>query len=159
MIQNPVINLVNGRVSGVAATTVTVPLTAASNGDVFGGLQNYDSLLVLINVTAAGTATGTINIWVQDSWDGGTSWDDMVASANITLGTTTGTQRFIVQGRIATTATQGSAVSNGALTAATVRGGPFGDRIRVREKCTSPSGSPVGCTYSIAVIPCRSENN
>jgi len=166
MQNKPVITLVNGRVSAVANGTRTVPLEG--NLEAFAGLQDYDSLLVLINVTAAGTATGTVNIFIQDSWDGGTTWDDMVASAQLTLGTTTGTQRFWVQGRIApathttttsTLSTQGSAVSNAALTAASARVGPFGDRLRVRETIAGASGSPVGATYTITIIPCRSENN
>lgn len=166
MQNKPVITLVSGRVSAVANGTRTVPLEG--NLEVFAGLQDYDSLLVLINVTAAGTATGTVNIRIQDSWDGGTTWDDMVSSAQLTLGTTTGTQRFWVQGRIApathttttsTLSTQGSAVSTDALTAASARVGPFGDRVRVRETIAGASGSPVGATYTITIIPCRSENN
>ena len=153
----PVITLVSGQVSGVSNGTVT--RTLADGSTVFGGLQNYDSFIALINVTAAGTATGTVNLYLQDSWDGGTTWDDVVASANLTLGSTIGTQRYVVQGRIATSITQGSAVSTDALTAATVRSGPFGDRLRVQEKVSGASGSPVGCTYSITIIPCRSQDS
>lgn len=160
MINKAVVPLVTDRVSGITDATVTVPMNSSiGGGTVFAGLQNYDSLIFLINVTAAGTATGTVNIYIQDSWDGGTTWDDMVSSAQLTLGTTTGTQRFVIQGRIATTITQASAVSVAALSAGTVRGGPFGDRVRIREKVAGTSGSPVGATYTITMIPCRSENN
>lgn len=168
MINKAVIPLVAGRVSGITNGTTTVPLLADNKADFLAGLQNYDSLLILINVTAAGTATGTVNIYIQDSWDNGTTWDDLVSSAQLTLGTTTGTQRYWIQGRIApavhttttsTLSTQGSAVSNGALAASSARVGPFGDRLRVRETVASISGSPVGATYSITIIPCRSENN
>lgn len=169
MQNKPVITLVTDRVAHVVNGTVTVPLdNAAGAGEVFAGLQNYDSLLVLINVTAGGTATGTINIRIQDSWDGGTTWDDMVSSAQLTLGGAAGKQRFWVQGRIApathttttsTLSTQGSAPSVDALAASSARVGPFGDRIRIRETMAGASGSPVGATYTITVIPCRSENN
>lgn len=161
MIHTPVIKLVTNRVSEITDGTVTVP------GSEYGGLHNYDSLLVLINVTAAGTATGTVNIRIQDSWDGGTSWDDIVSSLQLTLGSTTGTQRFVVQGNIAaatittatsTALTMGSAVVSN-LAAGSARQGPFGDRIRVRETVASTSGTPVGATYSITIIPKRSENN
>jgi hypothetical protein len=166
MINKAVINLVTGRVSAVANGTRTVSLDGG--GEVYAGLQNYDSILVLINVTAAGSATGTVNIYIQDSWDGGATWDDMVSSAQLTLGTTTGTQRYWVQARIApathttttsTLSTQGSAVSNAALAASSARVGPFGDRLRVRETIAGASGSPAGATYTITIIPCRSENN
>ncbi len=150
--KNPaVIRLVNAQVSGITDATTTRAI--------YSGLQCYDSIVFLINVTAAGTATGTVNLYIQDSWDNGTTWDDMVSSAQLTLGSTTGTQRFVVQGRIATTITQGSAVSNAALAAGTVRSGPFGDRIRVQEKVAGTSGSPAGATYTITMIPGRSEDN
>jgi|SRR5262245_2133176 len=167
MQNKPVITLVSGRVSAVADGTRAVTVNGG-NDEVFAGLQNYDSLLVLINITAGGTATGNLNIFIQDSWDGGTTWDDMVASGTFALGAAVATQRFWVQGRIApathttttsTLSTQGSAVSNAALAAGSARVGPFGDRIRVREKISSASGSPVGAAYTITIIPCRSENN
>lgn len=167
MINKAVVKLVDARVSLVADGTVTVPV-GDTKADSYAGVQNYDSVLFLINVTDAGTATGTVTLFIQDSWDGGTTWDDVVSSAAITLGMTAGTQRYWVQGRIApavhttttsTLSTQGSAVSNAALAASSARVGPFGDRFRVREKVASASGTPVGCTYTITMILCRSEND
>lgn len=148
---NPVvITLAAAQVSAIADGTTTRAI--------YSGLEHYDALLVLIRVSAAGTATGTVNLYLQDSWDNGTSWDDVLASSNITLGSTTGTQRFVIQGRIATSITQASAVSNTALAAGTVRSGPFGDRVRLQEKVASASGSPVGCTYTVTLIPLRGSN-
>lgn len=165
MQSKPVITLVSGRVSEITDVTTTVKF--ADGNTVFAGLQDYDSLLILINVTAAGTATGTVNIRIQDSWDAGTSWDDIVSSLQLTLGTTTGTQRFVIQGNIAaatittatsTALTMGSAVVSN-LAAGSARQGPFGDRIRIRETVAGTGGTPVGATYTITLIPCRSENN
>lgn len=148
---NPVvIQLASDQVSGIADGTVTRAI--------YSGLEHYDALLVLIRVSAAGTATGTVNLYLQDSWDGGTTWDDVLASSNITLGSTTGVQRFVIQGRIATSITQASTVSNAALSAGTVRSGPFGDRVRLQEKVSSASGTPVGCTYHVTLIPLRGTN-
>jgi hypothetical protein len=48
-----------------------------------------------------------------------------------------------------TNITQGSAVSVEALAAGSARQGPFGPRLRVREKVSGASGSPVGPTYTI----------
>lgn len=148
---NPVvITLADAQVSAIADGTTTRAI--------YSGLEHYDALLVLIRVSAAGTATGMVNLYLQDSWDNGTSWDDVLASSNITLGTTTGTQRFVIQGRIATSIAQASAVSNAALAAGTVRSGPFGDRVRLQEKVASASGTPAGCIYTVTLIPLRGSN-
>lgn len=162
----PVITLVDDHVANVSADA-SFDVKLANNEYIFSGLQNYDSLIFLINVTAAGTATGTVNIRILDSWDGWTTWDTLVSSLQLTLGTTTGTQRFVVQGQIAaatittatsTALTQGSAVTT-TLAAGSARQGPFGDRIKVVETIASTGGTPVGATYSIHMIPKRSENN
>jgi len=161
----PVFTLVRDRVSAIVNGITTVPLadTALFNSS----FQNYDSLLILINKTAGGTASGTVNIYIEDSWDGGVTWDDLVSSVQIALGAAAATQRFWVQGRIApavhtagasTLSTQGSAAAAETLAAGSARQGPFGDRLRVREVVAGVSGSPVGCTYTITIIPCRSED-
>jgi hypothetical protein len=127
-------------VSGVAATTVTrnqvtIPAAFAVN--------------VLINITAGGTATGALTIFIEDSTDGGTTWDDVVSSNSFALGAAAITQRFFIQGTIASTATSGSAAAVETLAAGTTRQGSFARLWRVREKLTGPAGSPVGATYTI----------
>jgi hypothetical protein len=163
MLNPPVIPLIKNRTSNVANGTVTLDLAVGQQ--ILAGLENYDSLLVLINVTNAGAATGTVNIYIEDSWDSGVTWDDLISSKAITLGSTTGAQRFAVQGRAAaaghtgTTITaldQGSAPTQESMSAGSARQGPFGDRIRIREKVSGASGSPSGCVYSIHVVPMRS---
>lgn len=128
------------------ATTTRASLT---------GLDGFVDLEVLINITAGGTATGTLNLYIQDSVDGGTTWDDMIASNAFTFGAGAATQRFIIAGKVATSITQGSAVSIEALTAGTVRSGPWGPQLRVREKVSGVSGSPVGPTYTISIVAKR----
>jgi len=152
--QGNVITIQPSQVSGIAATTLTrntvvLPPGVQSTAD------------ILINITAGGTATGTLQIWLQDSADGGTTWDDLVSSNTFVLGAAAVTQRFFIAGDIipstiatatSTNITQGSAVANETMAVATARQGPFGDRIRVREKLTGPAGSPVGATYTITGI-------
>lgn len=116
------------------------------------GLEAYRDLVILINITGAGAATGVLQLFLQDSWDGGTTWDDLVASNTFTFGAVVVTQRFALSGRIATTLTQGSAAAVEALTAGTVRNGPWGERIRVREVISGIAGGPTGPTYTITVI-------
>lgn len=117
------------------------------------GLAGFRDLAILINITGAGVVTGTLQLFLQDSQDGGTTWDDIVASNTFVFGAATTTQRFFISGRIATTATQGSAVANETLVAGTVRNGPWGDRLRVREVITGIGGTPTGVTYAISAVP------
>lgn len=138
------ITLQASQVSGVAATTVTRQTTT--------GLTACKTLDVLLNITATGTATGTLTIFVEDSADGGTTWDDVISSNTFALGAAVVTQRFFVNGYIASTATSGSAAAAETLAAGTTRQGPFADRFRVREKIATPSGSPVGATYTITAV-------
>ena len=162
----PVITLVSDHVAAVSADAA-FDVQLADGSYQFVGLQDYNSLIFLINVTDEGTATGTVNIRILDSWDGGTTWDTLVSSLQLTLGTTTGTQRFVVQGQIAaatittatsTALTQGSAVTT-TLAAGSARQGPFGDRIKIVETIAGTGGTPVGATYSIHMIPNRSQDS
>lgn len=143
------------QVSGVAATTltrntVTLPALPAGAGAEF-----------LLNITAGGTATGTLQIWLEDSVDGGTTWDDLCSSLTFALGGAAVTQRFFVSGQIvpstittaaSTNITQGSVAAAETLAAGSCRQGPFGSVLRVREKVSGPSGSPVGATYTITGV-------
>jgi hypothetical protein len=142
------IALVSGQVSGITNATNT-------RGSAVTGLDLFIDLVVLINITAGGTATGTLALFIQDSWDGGTTWDDLISSNTFALGGGAVTQRFVIGGRIDTNATQGSAVSVEALTAGTVRKGAWGSQLRLREKVSGVSGSPVGATYSVSVVAKR----
>lgn len=153
-----VIKLIDGRTSLVADGTVTVPL-CDTRADSYAGMQNYDTVIFLLKLNTGSAITGTFALFIEDTWDNGTTWDDIVSSNTFAFGAAGVTQRFVIQGRIATTITQGSAAAAETLAAGTVRSGPFGDRIRVREKISSASGTPTGVTYSLTMILCRSENN
>lgn len=139
------VTIQGSQTSGITNTTTT------RNTIVFGN-PGYKTVEVLLNITGAGVATGGVQVYLQDSVDGGTTWDDVISSNVFVFGAALTTQRFFVNGEIATTATQGSAVSNEALTAGTVRNGPFGDRWRVREKVANISGTPTGVTYVITAV-------
>lgn len=139
-------------VAGIVATTVT--------RNVIGALPvtNYGGIEVLVNITAGGTATGTLQLFLEDSPDGGVTWDDLVSSNTFAFGAAAITQRFFISATLipsvitvatATNLTQGSVAAVETLTAGSARQGPYGDRIRVREKVSGPSGSPVGPTYTI----------
>ena len=148
-----VLTLAPSTVSGITATTVTVNQAAIPPGT--------KQLDILWNITAGGTATGTLQIWLEDSADGGTTWDDLCSTLTFSLGAAAARQRFFVSSDIVsqtittaapTVTTQGSANQVEAMAAGSCRQGPFGDRIRVREKLTGPAGSPVGSTYTITAV-------
>lgn len=142
-----IITLQASQTSGVTNTTTSRTTTT--------GLDPYNDLDILINITGAGAATGVLQLFLQDSADGGTTWDDLVASNTFTFGAGVTTQRFKISGRLATSILQGSAAAIETLAAGNVRYGPFGDRIRVREKVSGVSGSPTGVTYTITAVATR----
>lgn len=142
-----------GQVSAITNTTTEVARfggleQSGATNDTLGG----DTIMGLLNITAGGTATGTVQWYLQDSIDGGNTWDDMWASNTFTLGAATITQRFIISGQIATGITQSSAQSNMQLTNGSIRVGPFGAYFRLMEKVSGVGGSPVGCTYSFSIL-------
>jgi hypothetical protein len=91
-------------------------------------------------------------LFLQDSVDGGTTWNDLISSNTFTFGSSGTTQLFCLVGDSATSHPPGSAQQLETLAAGTARQGPFGDRIRVREKVSGVSGSPTGPTYVISSV-------
>lgn len=142
-----VITLQASQVSGVANATTSRTTTT--------GLDPYVDLTLLINITNAGAATGTLQLFLEDSADGGTTWDDLVSTSTFTFGAALTTYQFAVSGRLATSRPQGQAAQQETLSANSCRQGPFGDRIRVREKVSGVSGSPTGVTYTITAVGMR----
>lgn len=142
-----VITLQASQVSGVVNATTTRTTTT--------GLDLYTDLDILINITGGGAATGTLQLFLEDSADGGTSWDDLVASNTFTFGAAPTTQRFKVAGKISPSGVQGGALQQETLAAGNVRYGPFGERIRVREKVSGVGGAPTGVTYTITAVAKR----
>jgi len=142
----PSVTLQASQVAGNTNATTTRTITT--------GLGNWVAGTILINVTSGGVATGTLQIFLEDSFDGGTTWDDLIASAPITFGAAGATQVFSINGNLATSQAQGSPQTQETLGAgaAMVRLGPWGDRIRVREKVSGVSGTPTGPTYVISAV-------
>jgi hypothetical protein len=136
--------------SGIAAATVTRNTFRLPDGT--------EQLDILLKITAGGTATGTLTIFLEDSVDGGTTWDDVVSSLSFALGAAAVNQRFFISTAIvpsvittaaSTNITQGSTNTTETMAAGSARQGPIGVLWRVREKIAGPAGSPVGATYTI----------
>jgi hypothetical protein len=89
--------------------------------------------IYVLDVTAAGSLVGdTLNVYVQHSWDDGTSWDDFVSYTQV-LGNG-GAKKFLAFWALYGTApsTPIKAPQDGALTAGTVQQGPVGNQLRVK---------------------------
>ena len=136
------VTLQASQTAAVAAGTTTRTTTT--------GLGIYTMAIILINITAGGTAGTTLQLFLQDSIDGGTTWNDLVSSNTFTAGSAGTTQVFSLAGLLATSQAQGSAQTLETMTAGQARTGPWGDRIRVREKITGSGGT--GITYVISAV-------
>lgn len=83
-----------------AQTSLTIqPATVSQivNGTITAGtsqLPSCQSADVRINITTTGTATGTLQLFIQDSTDAGTTFHDLIASNPFTFGAAVTTQRF-----------------------------------------------------------------
>jgi hypothetical protein len=152
--QSSFLTIQPSQVAGITSATTT------RNTVVLGAFA-YSRVDLLINITGAGAATGTLQLFVEDSADGGTTWDDLVTSLTFTFGGSLITQRFFISGLLvpstittatSTNLTQGSAAAVETLAAGSARQGPFGDTLRVREKVSGASGSPTGPTYTITAV-------
>lgn len=141
------------QVSAITDTTTTRTTTT--------GLAEFKDCYVLLNITGGGAVTGTLQIYIEDSVDAGTTWDDLISSLTFTFGGAATTQRFTLSGTIlgqtvttaaSTNITQGSVRAIEALAAGSTRQGPWGDRVRVREKVSGTGGTPTGVTYTINAV-------
>jgi len=132
--------------SQVAANTNVTTTRTVTTG------LNYGAGIVLINITAGGAATGTLQLFLQDSVDAGVTWNDLISSPTFAFGAAGTTMVFTLNDDIASTIAAGSAQTLETMPAGQSRTGPWGDRIRVREKVSGVSGSPTGPTYTITAV-------
>lgn len=94
-------------------------------------LDKYSMMVVLLTVSAKSISAGTLNIYVQGSPDQGTTWDDIVAFTQVTsAAVANGSYVAFVNSNGASVADR--AVTNGTLTANSVRSIAWGDRLRVK---------------------------
>lgn len=113
-------------------------------------VDESQSLSFDVRVTKAGTTAATVQLFVQDSNDGGT-WDDLLSSNAFAFTAVAGTtQRFRISQQIDSTAVQGGAVSDKALAAGTVRKGPIGSMLRIVEVIAG-AVTPVAVEYQVAL--------
>jgi hypothetical protein len=107
--------------------------------------------IYVLDVTVAGSLAGdTLNVYVQHSWDEGTSWDDFVSFTQV-LGNG-GAKKFLAFWVLYGTApsTPVKAPQDAALTAGTVQQGPLGMWLRAKWAIVNGGGTH-SFTFSVGV--------
>lgn len=117
-------------------------------GVAVAGLHRYDGVFGVLDVAAVPAGgTPTLDVYVQGSPDGGTTWRDLAAFQF----TAAAARRFFQLCRDNPGASL-LAPSDGALASGTQVGGPFGDRLRVKYAFAA-GGSTGPYTLSAKCVP------
>lgn len=129
----------------LAATQISASGTSTANV----GWHRYEDIFGIFNVTAVPSGGApTLDVYLQASPDGGTTWRDIAA---FQFTGSVATRQFAIT-KHASGGTSMLAASDGALASGTVVQGPFGDRLRV--KYTFAAGGSTGSyTLSVSVAP------
>lgn len=113
--------------------TITVPSTASTTtyGTAFPGFGEYDAIKGL--ATLQGLTGGTLNIYIQQSWDGGTTWTDCAAFAQMSGGAAQATSDFsiVLDSTIRTVGSGSVSSAAPALSAGTICAGPWAPLLRL----------------------------
>ena len=124
-------------------------INANGTSDVVGGLHRYEGVYGILNITGVPTGTtNTLDVYVQGSPDGGTTWQDLVAFRF----TTAAAKKMFALSQLASGGATLIAASDGALASGTMVQGPFGDRLRL--KWVFAVGDSSGSyTLSASIVP------
>lgn len=118
-------------ISKVIATSLSVPATASTttNGPSLFIPEPYDSLVVIATLT--GMSASTLDVYLQESWDGGTNWGDVAHYTQLASGAAAATTRFsLAMTGTSHTIGYGSAPTP-TLAAATFCDGPWSRQLRI----------------------------
>lgn len=127
--------------------TQTAP---AAPGSAAGGVTSGDLGAFVsgeIVCSSAGNTGGSLNIFLQSSRDSGTTWTDYIAFPQLAAAAASTTWRVSVTKQSVPNAIQ--VVGLGVLTANTVSGGEWGDRLRLYA--TSGAATTVGATITCSL--------
>lgn len=80
------------------STTSAITNTTTTRNVLQVGASGYTHAAFLVNITGGGAVTGTLNLFIQDSLDGGSTWNDLIAANTFTFGASPVTQRFTLYG-------------------------------------------------------------
>lgn len=116
-------------------TTLTVPTTASTttygtsgNGIIY--LPAADTYVILAQLTAG--SVSTLNVYIQESWNQGTTWEDVAAFVQLTAAQTKNYRLVLPSAGTATTVGVGTVSSAApALAAGSFADGPWGPWLRL----------------------------
>lgn len=130
----------------IKTITGTSPASAITDtiGDVITNCSQYRYLTVYANTIRGGTG-GTLDIYVQTSFDGGSTWEDYAAFDQLSDGVAASKKEFKVVKDVQITTI--FTPSDGTMAAGTVRGGAWGDRFRLKGK--AGVGTSAGATQTV----------
>jgi hypothetical protein len=134
----------------VSGTTPASASTAVLGTGVSIDVQRYASLR--FHFTTVGATGGTLDLYVQTRANGGTTWYDYAALAQIAGGAAAGKAVFAVS-RMQQQTTINTTIGvdlTPTLTANTVLGGDFGQEIRIVAK--AGAGTSVGAAISCEIF-------
>lgn len=132
----------------LAPTVITTAVTGVtSTGTVVEPVLTNMKYFVVLTKFVYGSGGTTAKFWLQTSYDGGTTWNDIVSHAFTTASLT---RVSAVNTYIAPVA-QGGAQTDGTLADNTIIQGLLGDRIRLKYTTTGTyAGSTTASVYAIA---------
>lgn len=136
--------------------SVVVPASASTTtyGAATPGLQSYDALKGRIAI--AGLTGGTLDVSVQGSWDGGTTWDECAAFAQATAAASSVTSDFsvVLDSTVRTIRSGTLASAAPILTAGTICAGPWAPILRLVAK--TGGGVSSGATITLYLFAWQS---
>lgn len=126
--------------SNNAAITITGATTTWVSDSLLLDQDELNAFAVELKVSAAATEAGDLlSLWVQTSFDGGSTWSDVGRFADV-LGNGGAVSRVMQwHGALVTTAEE--AIQNKAVAASAVRNGCIGDRLRLAATVTEANAN------------------
>lgn len=138
--------IVPAKITGTSPASAT---TAAIGSPIYN-ISKYDNLVVF--ATLQGATGGTLDVYLQTSFDGGTTWYDWVHFTQIAAAGASRIYRFSPS-LTNDISTVGSGTSP-ALSAGSTAGGPWGDQIRCIA--TAGAGTSAGAAQTILIYGVQS---
>lgn len=113
------------------------------------------ALFFLLDVTALATDAGdTLNVYIQESPDGGTTWNDIISFAQY-AGNSIASNQLAVLNCEAAAETEIGATQDGALAAGSVRQGPVASFLRAKYVIVDSGDADQSFTFSLAMMAIR----